>query len=163
MSAPAPCPGLVPASHPYTLGQRDKTQNPGTDRGTASGTASLKSLADGVLERNKLGQRVGKRVGQSPNSCPTQGTPVGQQNFSGILTNKAFTEKKTSVPLFESGGVGQRDSDGLPDGCPLTGAPFPAGCRFHRRLFARLANEGVLPMPNGGCPLRLVCRLGRPG
>jgi len=134
MSAPAPCPGLVPASHPYTLGQRDKTQNPGTDRGTASGTASLKSLADSVLERNKLGQRVGKRVGQSPNSCPTQGTPVGQ-----------------------------RGSDGLPDGCPLTGAPFPAGCRFHRRLFARLANEGVLPMPNGGCPLRLVCRLGRPG
>jgi hypothetical protein len=50
----------------------------------------------------------------------------------------------------------------LPRGCPLTGAPFPAtGCRFHRRLFARLVAEGALPT-GGPCPLRRVCKLGRP-
>jgi hypothetical protein len=49
----------------------------------------------------------------------------------------------------------------LPRGCPLTGAPFPAtGCRFHRRLFARLVAEGALPT-GGPCPLRRVCKLER--
>jgi hypothetical protein len=163
MSAPAtkPRPTACPASHHQTLGQRDTALNPGTDRGTNSGTVSLKALADSVLERYELGQREKQRVGQSPIPCPTQGTTVGQQSFSESPSNKGFTEENTSVPLFKSGGLGQRDSDALPDGCPLDGWPFPeTGCRFHRRLFERLTAEGVLPA-GGPCPLRGVCKLGR--
>jgi hypothetical protein len=51
----------------------------------------------------------------------------------------------------------------LPEGCPLTGAAFPeTGCRFHRKLFNTLWKQGALPLPNGGCPLRAVCKLGAP-
>jgi hypothetical protein len=50
----------------------------------------------------------------------------------------------------------------LPSGCPLTGAAFPeTGCRFHWKLFERLKAEKVLPLPNGGCPLRAVCGVAR--
>jgi hypothetical protein len=48
----------------------------------------------------------------------------------------------------------------LPEGCPLTGAPFPeTGCRFHPRLFKTLHEQGVIPLPDGRCPLRNVCKI----
>jgi hypothetical protein len=161
MSAPAPCPSLVPASQTPTLGQRDKTHESGTTRGTENGTPSLRALADNILERNKLGQRVGKRVGQEPVFCPTMDTVVGQQTHHlKPSQQRVSTPKNPLVPLFQSGGLGQRDSDALPAGCPLDGWPFPeTGCRFHRRIFERLTAEGVLPA-GGPCPLRRVCKLG---
>jgi hypothetical protein len=164
MSAPAPCPSLVPASQTPTLGQRDKTHESGTTRGTENGTPSLRALADNILERNKLGQRVGKRVGQNLKSCPTTTIPVGQENnHLDPCQQRIYNPQKPLVPLFQSGGLGQRDSSGLPAGCPLDGWPFPeTGCRFHPKLLARMMAEGTLPLPGGGCPLRRVCRLGRP-
>ena len=165
MSAPAkkPCPTPCPASHHQTLGQRDKALTPGTDRGTNSGTGTLRALAESVLERHKLGQREKRKVGQSQICCPTPGPTVGQQSFSESPSDKGFTEKKSAVPLFQSGGLGQRDSDGLPAGCPLaTGGPVPAECRFEARFFARMVAEGTLPIPDGGCPLLKVCKLVRP-
>ena len=164
MSAPAPCPSLVPASQTPTPGQRDKTPESGTGRGTENGTKSLRALADNILERNKLGQRVGKRVGQNPKSCPTTTIPVGQENnHLDPCQQRIYNPQKPLVPLFQSGGLGQRDSDGLPAGCPLaTGGPVPAECRFEARFFARMVAEGTLPIPDGGCPLLKVCKLGRP-
>lgn len=50
----------------------------------------------------------------------------------------------------------------LPAECPLrTRGMVPAECRFHPKLFARLVAEGALPMPDGGCPLLKVCKLGK--
>ena len=49
----------------------------------------------------------------------------------------------------------------LPEGCPLLGpGPHPAGCRFHPTLFARLLDEGALPLSGGRCPLRQICQVG---
>jgi hypothetical protein len=48
----------------------------------------------------------------------------------------------------------------LPEGCPLLGGPFPeTGCRFHPRLFKTLYEQGVIPLPDGRCPLRNVCKI----
>jgi hypothetical protein len=49
----------------------------------------------------------------------------------------------------------------LPGGCPLLGGKVPPECRFEPRFFKRMANEGVLPLPDGSCPLRRVCKLER--
>lgn len=165
------CPTACPASHPHTLGQRDKTPDPGTTRGTTRGTGSLKALADNVLGRNKLGQRERRGAGQASNSCPTATNPVGQELFENTPSNKGFREERELVPHFFYGGLGQRDKEknggrvvppagDLPDQCPLrTGGPVPAECRFHPKLFKRLLAEGALPMPDGSCPLRAVCKL----
>jgi hypothetical protein len=162
MSAPTPCPSPVPASQTPTPGQRDKTLNSGTARGTENGTKSLKDLANNILERNRPGQRAGQRAGQSPISCPTATMPVGQENNQlNPYQQRIYNPQKPPVPLFQSVGLGQRDSSGLPAGCPLDGSTFPeTGCRFHRRLFARLVAEGALPT-GGPCPLRRVCKLER--
>lgn len=47
----------------------------------------------------------------------------------------------------------------LPENCPLRGGPVPSGCRFEPCFFRRMVKGGVLPYPNGDCPLIRVCKL----
>jgi len=102
--------------------------------------------------------------------------PKGTYGGFGGRGERDFSEKKAPVAVVDlatptgprtvivSGNTApdRTIAGDLPEGCPLDGWPFPeTGCRFHRRIFERLTAEGVLP-PGGPCPLRGVCKLGRP-
>ena len=71
---------LVPLSPPLERGTLGQSLKHGTSCGTSHGTASLKYLANKVLQRLKAGQAVGQAVGQGQKSCPTGGEGVGQKN-----------------------------------------------------------------------------------
>ena len=55
--------------------------------------------------------------------------------------------------------VKHQDNEDLPNRCPLLGGPVPNGCRFESKFFKRMMTEGVLPLPDGCCPLRHICGL----
>ena len=79
MSAATAQNDLVPLSHGLGAGTVGQSPISGTARGTSHGTASLKALANKVLQRSKVGQAMGQTVGQRQKSCPTLLTPVGQK------------------------------------------------------------------------------------
>jgi hypothetical protein len=103
-----------------------------------------------------------------------QGRPVAEADILAAVTGNETLCRNILARLavdgiaeYLPGGLYQipeyppRPAD-LPDQCPLaTGGPVPAGCRFEARLLPRMKAQGTLPMPNGGCPLRAVCKLGR--
>jgi hypothetical protein len=70
---------FVSLSHPLRSGTVGQCPKIGTDHGTSHRTASLKSLADKVLRRSRLGQAVGQHVGQNNNNCPRPPSFVGQK------------------------------------------------------------------------------------
>ena len=70
----------VPLSQLLGRGTVGQSENNGTFDGTVCGTVSLKSLANRVLQRSKVGQCLGQSVGQCPKKCPTGVEGVGQQN-----------------------------------------------------------------------------------
>ncbi len=48
----------------------------------------------------------------------------------------------------------------LPTDCPMVdGGACPPGCRFETKFLCRMIEEGSLPDPETGCPLRGVCGL----
>jgi len=59
---------------PYEVGQRDKTQNGGTPRGTGNSSVSLKALSVNVLRSVPHGTSGGTRAGQGSKT-------VGQEAF----------------------------------------------------------------------------------
>lgn len=52
----------------------------------------------------------------------------------------------------------------LPEGCPLrqAGGRHPDGCRFDKKLLARLIGTGTLKL-GGPCPVRRACKIGGAG
>lgn len=85
----------VPVSQLLGRGTVGQYANNGTPLGTAHGTASLKSLANKVLQRSKVGQYVGQHVGQCPKKCPTGVEGVGQQN--GVVSSPVPPDFSTGL------------------------------------------------------------------
>jgi len=77
-------------------------------------------------------------------------------NANAAKVSKKHPKKARSLAALATLAVA--DSE-LPPGCPLCGGPVPTGCRFNPRLFSRMIREGVLPMPDGSCPIRRVCKM----
>lgn len=71
---------LVPLSQPLGRGTLGQSLKSGTSRGTNNGTTSLKSLANMVLQRSRVGQHVGQTMGQGQKPCPMRVEGVGQKN-----------------------------------------------------------------------------------
>jgi len=76
------------------------------------------------------------------------------------MGERGFSEKKALVGI-EMTTINEHlpKAFELPDSCPLLGRPVPDECRFEARFFRRMVQGGTLPGPEGGCPLRQVCRL----
>ncbi|GAB6909653.1 hypothetical protein DESC_810093 [Desulfosarcina cetonica] len=69
---------------------------------------------------------------------------------SGTLKNK-FNGAATATPATPAT---------LPSACPLVdGGICPPGCRFETKLMVRMLENGTLPDPKIGCPLRGACGL----
>ena len=79
MNAATTPPRFVPLSQSLGAGTVGQDRLHGTSRGTSDGTSSLKSLANKVLQRSKVGQALGQPVGQGQKCCPTPSPPVGQK------------------------------------------------------------------------------------
>ena len=92
-------------------------------------------------------------------------TVAGDTTFNRNILNRLVLDGivELAAPGFYAIPSYPPKTANLPEGCPLLGGPVPSGCRFDSRLFKRLFNEGVLPLPGGRCPLRNVCKIDKGG